>query len=56
MWLWRQETIALYEERLSAADTKRYELEDKIFALEEQLRAPLGELRNVLLERRAPHR
>ncbi|TBU64450.1 hypothetical protein BD310DRAFT_398484 [Dichomitus squalens] len=34
-----QETIALYEERLSAADTKRYELEDLIVSLEEQLRS-----------------
>lgn len=33
-----QETIALYEERLSAADAKRYEMEDNILALEEQLR------------------
>ncbi|KAI1795501.1 hypothetical protein LXA43DRAFT_723290 [Ganoderma leucocontextum] len=33
-----QETIALYEERLSAADTKRYELEDMVVSLEEQLR------------------
>ncbi|KAI0743950.1 hypothetical protein C8Q80DRAFT_1220751 [Daedaleopsis nitida] len=34
-----QETIALYEERLSAADTRRYELEDRIIELEEKLRA-----------------
>ncbi|KAI0958692.1 hypothetical protein AcV7_004436 [Taiwanofungus camphoratus] len=34
-----QETIALYEERLSAADTRRYELEDLISSLEEQVRA-----------------
>ncbi|KAG8213853.1 hypothetical protein J3R82DRAFT_10597 [Butyriboletus roseoflavus] len=33
-----QETIALYEERLSAADSRRYELEDKIIALEDQAR------------------
>ncbi|KII92295.1 hypothetical protein PLICRDRAFT_172397 [Plicaturopsis crispa FD-325 SS-3] len=33
-----QETIALYEERLSAADTQRYELEDRISALEARLR------------------
>lgn len=33
-----QETIALYEERLSAADGKRYELEDHITVLEEQVR------------------
>ncbi|KAI0793269.1 hypothetical protein C8Q75DRAFT_749538 [Abortiporus biennis] len=33
-----QETIALYEERLSAADTRRYEMEDMIASLEEQLR------------------
>ncbi|THH28649.1 hypothetical protein EUX98_g5533 [Antrodiella citrinella] len=33
-----QETIALYEERLSAADSKRYEMEDLIASLEEQLR------------------
>ncbi|ETW80713.1 hypothetical protein HETIRDRAFT_434703, partial [Heterobasidion irregulare TC 32-1] len=34
-----QETIALYEERMSAAETKRYELEDAIAALQEQSRA-----------------
>ncbi|KAI0691775.1 hypothetical protein BC835DRAFT_1417033 [Cytidiella melzeri] len=33
-----QETIALYEERLSAADAKRYEMEDLVASLEEQLR------------------
>lgn len=33
-----QETIALYEERLSAADSRRYEMEDKIIALEDQVR------------------
>ncbi|KAI6046219.1 hypothetical protein EDC04DRAFT_2632497 [Pisolithus marmoratus] len=33
-----QETIALYEERLSGADSKRYELEDQITMLEEQVR------------------
>ncbi|KAI0645887.1 hypothetical protein C8Q79DRAFT_910183 [Trametes meyenii] len=33
-----QETIALYEERLSAADSRRYELEDLVASLEEQLR------------------
>ncbi|KAH8080291.1 hypothetical protein BXZ70DRAFT_960379 [Cristinia sonorae] len=33
-----QETIALYEERLSAADSKRYEMEDLIASLEEQIR------------------
>jgi CAP-Gly domain-containing linker protein 1 len=33
-----QETIALYEERLNASDTRRYEMEDLIQALEEQLR------------------
>ncbi|KAF8444512.1 hypothetical protein L210DRAFT_3642781 [Boletus edulis BED1] len=33
-----QETIALYEERLSVADSRRYELEDRIIALEDQLR------------------
>lgn len=32
-----QETIALYEERLSAADSRRYEMEDHIASLEEQL-------------------
>ncbi|KAH7927113.1 hypothetical protein BV22DRAFT_1061490 [Leucogyrophana mollusca] len=31
-----QETIALYEERLNASDTRRYELEDRIVFLEEQ--------------------
>lgn len=39
--MYLQETIALYEERLSAADTRRYELEDKVYALEEQLRTQL---------------
>ncbi|EPQ57410.1 hypothetical protein GLOTRDRAFT_92447 [Gloeophyllum trabeum ATCC 11539] len=34
-----QETIALYEERLSAADFKRYELEDLVASLQEQLKA-----------------
>ncbi|KAI0663349.1 hypothetical protein C8Q70DRAFT_1042120 [Cubamyces menziesii] len=34
-----QETIALYEERLSAADSRRYELEDLVASLEEQLRS-----------------
>ncbi|KIJ61359.1 hypothetical protein HYDPIDRAFT_31443 [Hydnomerulius pinastri MD-312] len=33
-----QETIALYEERLSAADTRRYEMEDRVIALEEQMK------------------
>ncbi|KAF8554711.1 hypothetical protein OG21DRAFT_1496815, partial [Imleria badia] len=33
-----EETIALYEERLSAADSRRYEIEDKIIALEDQVR------------------
>ncbi|KAL1673859.1 hypothetical protein EV122DRAFT_293840 [Schizophyllum commune] len=33
-----QETIALYEERLSAMDTERYELENKISSLEAALR------------------
>ncbi|KAL4078456.1 hypothetical protein V8B97DRAFT_2021512 [Scleroderma yunnanense] len=33
-----QETIALYEERLSAADGTRYDLEDRIVALEEQVK------------------
>ncbi|TFY60524.1 hypothetical protein EVG20_g7385 [Dentipellis fragilis] len=33
-----QETIALYEERLSAAEAKRYELEDSVTSLQEQLR------------------
>lgn len=34
-----QETIALYEERLSAADSRRYEMEDAIASLQEQLQA-----------------
>ncbi|OJT13108.1 hypothetical protein TRAPUB_10334 [Trametes pubescens] len=34
-----QETIALYEERLSAADSRRYELEDLVASLEEQVRS-----------------
>ena len=34
-----QETIALYEERLSSADTKRYELEDEIVSLQDLVRA-----------------
>ncbi|KIK85026.1 hypothetical protein PAXRUDRAFT_35431 [Paxillus rubicundulus Ve08.2h10] len=33
-----QETIALYEERLSTADSRRYEMEDRITALEEQVK------------------
>ncbi|KAI9437750.1 hypothetical protein H4582DRAFT_1957334 [Lactarius indigo] len=33
-----QETIALYEERLSTAEAKRYEMEDLIGSLREQLR------------------
>lgn len=33
-----QETIALYEGRLSAPDSRRYEMEDRIIALEEKLR------------------
>ncbi|KAF9218496.1 hypothetical protein BS17DRAFT_791294 [Gyrodon lividus] len=33
-----QETIALYEERLSVADVRRYETEDRIRALEEQVK------------------
>ena len=33
-----QETIALYEERLSAADARRYELEDMVESLEEQVK------------------
>jgi CAP-Gly domain-containing linker protein 1 len=33
-----QETIALYEERLSSADSQRYELEDRITTLEEAAR------------------
>lgn len=34
-----QETIALYEERLSTAEAKRYEMEDLIGSLREQLRS-----------------
>jgi CAP-Gly domain-containing linker protein 1 len=40
-----QETIALYEERLSTADSQRYELEDKVVSLEDQVKkasAPLS--------------
>ena len=33
-----QETIGLYEERLGNSETKRYELEDLVTSLEEQLR------------------
>lgn len=33
-----QETIALYEERLAAADARRYQLEDELDKLEEQLK------------------
>ncbi|EJD02624.1 uncharacterized protein FOMMEDRAFT_107555 [Fomitiporia mediterranea MF3/22] len=33
-----QETIALYEERLAAADSRRYQLEDLVDRLEEQLK------------------
>ncbi|EED77467.1 predicted protein [Postia placenta Mad-698-R] len=48
-----QETIALYEERLSAADTQRYELEDLIASLDEQLRAKLEPLSPVTAQRQA---
>ncbi|KAI0054971.1 hypothetical protein BV25DRAFT_1816286 [Artomyces pyxidatus] len=34
-----QETIALYEERLSAAESQRYDMEDLIASLQEQLRS-----------------
>ena len=34
-----QETIALYEERLSTSDAKRYEMEDLMATLEEQVRS-----------------
>ena len=34
----RQETIALYEEKLNEADTKRWEMEDLVHSLEEKLR------------------
>lgn len=37
--MFTQETIALYEERLSAAESKRYEQEDMIASLREQLRS-----------------
>ncbi|KAG1765492.1 hypothetical protein EV702DRAFT_1204525 [Suillus placidus] len=33
-----QETIALYEERLSTADSSRYELEDRVVFLEDQVK------------------
>ncbi|KAG2355679.1 hypothetical protein BDR07DRAFT_507601 [Suillus spraguei] len=33
-----QETIALYEERLSTADLRRYELEDRVVFLEDQVK------------------
>lgn len=35
----RQETIALYEERLSAANGERYELENRIYSLESKIKA-----------------
>ncbi|KAF8891644.1 hypothetical protein BD779DRAFT_1661531 [Infundibulicybe gibba] len=47
-----QETIALYEERLSAADSQRYELESRISSLElkdtEDSVKPLSPSRNVV--------
>lgn len=43
----------MYEERLSAADTQRYELEDLIASLDEQLRAKLEPLSPVTAQRQA---
>ncbi|KZT72034.1 hypothetical protein DAEQUDRAFT_723192 [Daedalea quercina L-15889] len=48
-----QETIALYEERLSAADSRRYELEDLVANLEEQLRARAQPLSPLTAQRQA---
>ncbi|KAH9935437.1 uncharacterized protein B0H18DRAFT_975714 [Fomitopsis serialis] len=48
-----QETIALYEERLSAADTRRYELEDLVANLEEQLRTQTQPLSPLAAQRQA---
>ncbi|TFY51229.1 hypothetical protein EVJ58_g10676 [Rhodofomes roseus] len=48
-----QETIALYEERLSAADTRRYELEDLVANLEEQLRTQVQPLSPLTAQRQA---
>ncbi|KAH0827787.1 hypothetical protein J3R83DRAFT_3405 [Lanmaoa asiatica] len=48
-----QETIALYEERLSAADLRRYEMEDKIIALEDQVRKAATPLSPGLAAQRA---
>ncbi|TFY76041.1 hypothetical protein EWM64_g7972 [Hericium alpestre] len=45
-----QETIALYEERLSTAEARRYELEDALAILQEQIRGqslPLSPTRTV---------
>ncbi|KIP04841.1 hypothetical protein PHLGIDRAFT_75210 [Phlebiopsis gigantea 11061_1 CR5-6] len=48
-----QETIALYEERLSAADSRRYEMEDHIASLEEQLQDQARPVSPSTLARRA---
>ncbi|OBZ68152.1 Trans-L-3-hydroxyproline dehydratase [Grifola frondosa] len=48
-----QETIALYEERLSAADSRRYELEDLVASLEEQLRTQTVPPSPAILARQA---
>ncbi|KAH7888798.1 hypothetical protein F5I97DRAFT_1855623 [Phlebopus sp. FC_14] len=47
-----QETIALYEERLSAAESRRYEMEDRVIALEEQVKkAAVPPLSNLASQR-----
>ncbi len=38
----RQETIALYEERLGATESRRFELEDTVEELEEKIRRRAG--------------
>ncbi|KAI0085120.1 hypothetical protein BDY19DRAFT_967250 [Irpex rosettiformis] len=48
-----QETIALYEERLSAADARRYELEDQLASAEEQLRIQARPISPAAMARQA---
>ncbi|RDX54967.1 hypothetical protein OH76DRAFT_1397294 [Lentinus brumalis] len=48
-----QEMVALYEERLSAADTRRYELEDLVVTLEEHLKAQARPVSPETLARKA---
>ena len=45
-----QETIALYEERLSSAESKRYELEDLVEELEEKLKRRASQTGSVTVQ------